>query len=340
MLRCGLIATSRPHSTGDVKGYFQTVVNIRGFTKCSAEKFASKLLNDPEKEKAVMKFSPYPSEGYDPWYQCPILLSFLCILVLDDDINLKEKTIPLGEIYAKLLRCLYKKFTLRKGIEYQTIKFIRMLQKVGKIAFQTWISGHSIERSSLIRDLGGDAFNYGLIIGHEYSLPDERNSIYLRFLERGMQDFVRAYYFIHKLNSGISVDTLLGPHGKNPILTMNPLFLHFCLWLLKKSERHFSFRNNVQVYQSLQRFIKNKLIGSWDQITDPSSLCEALNIRCDETTQEELITDFFVEIIGRVEIATKDQERSEQQGATEASGMCHSTSFYLLHMFQFGINVI
>ena len=278
LLQCGLIATSRPHSTLDVECYFRTVVNIRGFTKFSTEKFARKLLNDPEKEKAVLEFSPYPSAGYDAWYQCPILLSFLCILVRDDDINLKEKAIPLGKIYAKLLRCLYKKFTLRKGIEYQTIKFIRTLQKVGKIAFQTWISGHSIERSSLIRDLGGDAFNYGLIIGHEYSLPDERGSIYLRFLERGIQDFLGAYYFIHKLNSGASVETLLGPHGKNPILITNPLFLHFCLWLLKKSERYFSFRKSEQVYQSLQRFTKNKLKSSKDQIRDPSSLYEALNM--------------------------------------------------------------
>ena len=335
--RCGLIATSRPHSTHDVERYFQTVVNIKGFTKSSAEQFASKLLNDQEKENAVLEFSPYSSEGYDPWYQCPILLSFLCILVRDDDINLKEKAIPLGKIYTKLLRCLYKKFTLRKGIEYQTFQFIRMLQKVGKIAFETLISGHSIERSNLIQDLGGDAFNYGLIIGHEYSLPDERGRIYLRFLERGMQDFLASYYFIHELNSGENVDTLLGPHCENPIFTSNPLFLHFCLWLLKKSERHFSFRKSEQVYQSVQRFTRNKLMSSEQKITDLASLCGALNIPCDETTGEELITTFFGEIIDLLknEMVIKDEETTERQGKGEVSGMRE-----LFYLFQFRIHLI
>ena len=133
LLQCQLIATSRPHSTRDIESYFQTVVNIRGFTKFCAKEFTSKLLFDPEKELSVLEFAPYPSAGYDPWYKCPILLSFLCILVRDDDINLKEKTIPLGEIYAKLLRSLNKKFALRKGIEYQTIQFIQMLQNLEKL---------------------------------------------------------------------------------------------------------------------------------------------------------------------------------------------------------------
>ena len=135
-----------------------------------------------------------------------------------------------------------------------------------------------------------------------------------------MKDFLGAYYFVHELNRGENVETLLGPHGETLILTTNPLFLHSCLWLLKKSERHFSFRNSEKVYQSMKRFTKNTLMRYTDQITDPISLCELFNIQ----TGEEFITDFLEEMFGDLdkEIAIDDEEITEPQGAAKAIGMC------------------
>ena len=210
--RCGIIVTMRPHRTHEIERYFSMAVNIKGFSRSSAEQFASKLLTDREKEEAVLQFSPYPSEAYPPWYQCPMLLSFLCILVRDYGINLKENAIPLGEIYTKLLRCLYMTFTVRQDIDYQTTEFISVLHKVGKIALETLKFGPLMRRGDIIDELGTDAFNYGLIVGndnpflHRY---DETSNIFISFLERGMQDFLGAFYFTRMLDTGESLEELL-----------------------------------------------------------------------------------------------------------------------------------
>ena len=326
--KCGIIATSRPHSTRVIENYFPMVVNIQGFTRSSAQKFASKLLSDPERVEAVLQFSPYPSEEYRPWYQCPILLSFLCILVRDVDINLNENAIPLGEVYTRLLRCLYRKFTLRKGIEYQDMHFTRMLQAVGKIALHTLRFGNLMTRREIIRELGGDAFNYGLLIGKEdtYELiRDITCDISITFLEKGMQVFLGAFYFTRMLDNGESYELFLEHSQENPVITSNPLFLQFCLWLLKKSERYFSFRNTDHVVERLQDFITKRLMKH-EKVRDLQSLSSALNFPADAVEQDQLTKTFFEDIIHLLNKLWKTDEQATNELSKEDEGQKGETS--------------
>ena len=326
---CGIIATSRPHSTGEIQRHFQMVVNIQGFTRRSAEQFASKLLNDPERVEAILQFSPYPSEEYKPWYHCPILLSFLCLLVRDDDIDFNKNAIPLGEIYTRLLRCLYRKFTLRKRIEYQTMDSIRMLQRFGNIALKTLMSRDSMNRGDIIQELGGDAFNYGLIIGHKKigMTVDESSDVSISFLEKGMQYYLGAFYFTRMLDNGESIEWLLGHSQENPVITSNPLFLQFSLWLLKKSESHFSFRNSDDVGQRLQDFIIERLRSmKYEKVRDLPSLCSVLNFPYDAVEQDQLTKIFFEDIIYLLHKVVKTDEHATTDLSTEDEGQKGETS--------------
>ena len=316
LLQCGIIATSRPHNTTEIQRYFSMIVNIQGFTRGLAEQFANKLLGDPEKVLAVMQFSPYSSEEYHPWHQCPILLSFLCILVRDDHTNLSK--IPLGEIYTRLLRCLYRKFTIRKGVEYQTAEFIRMLQGVGKIALKVLKFGNSMNRSDVIQELGGDAFNYGLLIGRPRSgiAADESGDISVTFLEKGMQDFLGAFFFTNMLDNGESLEELLGHNQENPVITSNPLFLQICLWLLKKSEGYFSFRNAENVSQQLQDFFAEQLVKQ-EKVWDVSSLCSTLNFPDDAVSEKELTHVFFEDVVVQLQKVMKSYEPASTKLSAE-----------------------
>ena len=262
----------------------------------------------------MLQFSSYPSKEYPPWYQCPILLSFLCILVREDDINLNKNAVTLGEIYTRLFRCLYKKFTLRKGIEFQTVEFTHILQLLGKIAFKTLTSGSTPERIDLIEELGGDAFNYGIIVGHEDTELTVDGKISITFLEKGMQDFLGAFYFINMLDSGESLEELLEHNQENPVITSNPLFLQFCLWLLKKSEGYFSFRDADYVGQQLQNFFTEQLMKQ-EKVWDLPLLCHVLNFSYDAVSQNELTWTFFEGIITLLHKTFK----SHEQAATDFS---------------------
>ena len=53
------------------------------------------------------------------------------------------------------------------------------------------------------------------------------------------------------LNAGESIESLLGSDCKEPIFMVNPLFLHFCLWLLYSYQTYFHIENKGQVSKTL-----------------------------------------------------------------------------------------
>ena len=161
-LDCNIIVTSRPHSTRAIEKYFTMIARVEGFTENKAEQFASKILTDREKITAVLNFKPIDSEPTDgskdvPIYKCPILLSFLCLLVSEDDIDFTNKTMHVGEIYTRMVRCLYKKYLIRNELNFHADQFKRAVASIGKLALQTLLSGNPLlQRSDVIREVGPD----------------------------------------------------------------------------------------------------------------------------------------------------------------------------------------
>ena len=141
-LNCNIIVTSRPHSTSEIEPHFPVIARVEGFTENKANQFASKILKDEQKISAVLNFNPADFRKDVPIYKCPILLSFMCLLVREDDIDLSDKTINTGEIYTRMVRCLYRKFTIRRGIGFDNSKFLNDVFLIGKMALKTLLSGN------------------------------------------------------------------------------------------------------------------------------------------------------------------------------------------------------
>ena len=135
LLSCNIIVTSRPHSTKQIEKYFPVILRVEGFTYDRAKHFASKILSDSKEVAAVLNFNPADFRENIPIHKCPILLSFLCLLVREDEIDLSTTDMHVGEIYYRMAHCLYKKFTIRKGIEFEDSEFKRTLWLIGKLAF-------------------------------------------------------------------------------------------------------------------------------------------------------------------------------------------------------------
>ena len=112
----------------------------------------------------------------------------------------------------------------------------------------------------MINDVGPDAFDYGLLIGHEdFRLTrDETADIFVTFPPRSIQEFLGAFYFIMMLNTGESIESFLGSDCKEPILVMNPLFLHFCLWFLYSDQEYFTINNSEKVCESLAQYCRER----------------------------------------------------------------------------------
>ena len=112
LLNTHVLVTSRPHSCRPVERHFETIVRVDGFTREQAKNFAYHILRNIQQVE----------------YQCPILLSFMCLLVRSERIQIVNESINTGEIYGRMVRYLYKKFTIRKGINYDDKQFIASVQ--------------------------------------------------------------------------------------------------------------------------------------------------------------------------------------------------------------------
>ena len=129
------------------------MLKVSGFAYNEARKFAFKILNDIHLVEEVLNFNPFSlTHGADmKLYQCPILLSFLCLLVRENSIILLDQSISVGEIYNRMIQCLYKKYTIRKDVEFQIQKLVETLSLIGEIAFRSLLSGNLLKRG---RSLG------------------------------------------------------------------------------------------------------------------------------------------------------------------------------------------
>ena len=260
-INCGIVISSRPHITREIQINFSTVVRVGGFTTQEAERFVSNFFTDKSKIEQGMQFRPSNSDLVRPSIQqCPILLSFFCFLVAEQEIDLCDKTIDMGHIYMSLVKCLYKKFTIRKGKEFEKKDLFFIYKSVGKLALRTLTSDNPLlERREVLRVVWEFAFDYGLFAGHEdFRLVGAPTAdLYVTYPHRSLEEFFGSIGFIDALSDGKSIDDILGSDCEKPIFMTNPLVLRFCLWFL--SSREFDFPQRDECYDKLTSYVAKRI---------------------------------------------------------------------------------
>ncbi len=282
LLKCSLLVTSRPHITKRFEIHFDTIVSVIGFTKEQAREFVSKMLNDPEKVDLVLAYNPVNYSGDTPLQNTPLLVSILCFLVnTDEDVDLFRERLETGEIYARMMKCIYRKYWNRQNdsssIPSKFRNFKSMLYWVGKFAWKTLASGNPLmRRANLIAEVGAEIFDLGLLIGREAfrTFGDPTIDLLVTFPHRTIQEFLAAFYFVRMLSEGMSVEDLLGEHRQKPVFLHNPMFLEFCLWFLSSKQEHLKFKNEQQARTTFFSAIASYLDKVHCVISDFPTLCE------------------------------------------------------------------
>ena len=262
--QCHIVVTSRPHSTAHLQQYFSGRINIKGFNASNAKEFAFKILNDEQMVDNVLNFNPSDFEESFSLFECPILLSFMCHMAREQDTDLTSQTICTGDIYMRMIICLYKIYTINKQTQDHRTNLVSVLEQFGKFALDTLLSGNThFLRSSVVKDLGEDVFKFGLLIGDEDYFKLSTNpvaDIAITFLHTTIQEFLGALYFVLMLAQGKTVDMLLGSYSANPIFLTNKLFLHFCCWALYRSDRYVAI-DGLDARKQLKIFCRGLIPG-------------------------------------------------------------------------------
>ena len=256
LIKCGIIVSSRPHSTREIKMNFSTVIRVGGFSEKEARMFVSNFLLDSNKIEQVMRFRPSDSREHFPIQQCPILLSFFCFLVAEEEIDLCDKKLSIGDIYTRLVKCLYKKFMIRKNLPFKVANFNEVMKSLGKLAFKTLtLNNPLLQRAEVLEMIGEFAFEYGLFAGHEdiRLCGDPTADIYVTYPHRSLEEFFGSFGFIQVLCEGKTLNDILDFYRKELIFMVNPLVLKFSLWFLSSSDIDFLKRD--ECYDKLTSYV-------------------------------------------------------------------------------------
>ena len=255
LLGCPVLISSRPHSTWEIEKYFPTIVRVDGFTEKEAKKFVSNFFADENKVEQIMQFKPSDSREDFPVHKCPILLSILCFIVNKKEVDLSDTDITMGDLYFKMVKCLYKKCTLKKGMPYQESDLIEVMRSVGKLALRTLLSDNPLlQRSEVLRIAGDFVLEYGFLAGHK-DFTDPTADIFVTYAHRSLEEFFGSFGFLQALADGKSVDDILGLDSEEPIFMVNPLVLRFCLWLLTRN----CFDSEQSIYRKLVLFAAKRI---------------------------------------------------------------------------------
>ena len=191
---CSILVTSRPHTVAEIEPHFETVVQLLGFTQSNAERYISKILKNKQDAETLIKFvsGQYFNRTYP--IRSPMILLFLCVLVNNDDNN---DIYHVGEIFTRLLFSVYRAYCYDAKIPFEKKTFERLLLSLGKLAneMQNYV-GH-YEKETLIHEVGKEAFDSGLLIGHEddYRLLTLEADICVTFPHKLIGWFLNVFFY-------------------------------------------------------------------------------------------------------------------------------------------------
>ena len=300
LLDCGIIVSSRPHSTREVENDFPTVIRVGGFNNNEARRFISNFFTDEIEIEKIMKFTPSDVQAKFPIQQCPILLSFFCFLVAEHEIDLSDETISMGNIYTRLVKCLYKKYTIRKGIKFELNDFVQVLKSVGKLALTTLISNDPLLKRSEVHSVVGDfAFEYGLFAGHEdFRLSgDLIADIYVTYPHRSLEEFFGSFGFCQALSEGDSIEEILGTNSRNSLLLVNPLFLKFTLCFLSTTD--FDFPQRKECYDKITSYVASHIDSVEFDAIETSKEYPAFDVLSPTVATNSLKKSFYSETLAK-----------------------------------------
>ena len=296
---CSILLTSRPHSVEEIEKYFPTCIGIHGFSRDHARYFVSNCIQNQGTVQMVLSYSV---KNVGPNFSL-MLLSFLCILVNSNELDLNKQYVPLSEVYYKLILCVYRKYCERMKKEFKESEFIDVLTRVGKFALKMWKSCKNwAKRSEVIKEVGGDAFEIGLLIGHKDSrlLGKVKADILITFPHFALQEFIGSFGFLQMLNEGESIDYLwVNDHGQK--ILHNPCFIQFCLWFTKGCSvwENFRFPEGQNIYESVVSECAKEINFEQLDMFAPGTLYPFLQVPFNKSETSTTVVKFIKAVLSK-----------------------------------------
>ena len=255
-----------------------TTYEIQGMMRKDAESLVTIAKEKADAILAVKIVVPptfSTTENYNP-----MLVMFLCVLdhnkcsFAGNDGPSAKHSLNLCEIFLKLVMHLCK---------HSSETFCDYMQPLGRMAFESLQHGTKLSNQRVEID---SIPHSGMFVSHSAGVA---------FVHRTLELFLGALYFIVMINDGNSIDKVLDQDCINPMFMTNPLFLYFCLSLLK-SQTDLVLSHKENVYEELKGFVVNKIGYAQIDLRDIAELYPTLNYAHVYGYKDELVLEFLNDI--------------------------------------------
>ena len=157
------------------------------------------------------------------------------------------------------------------------------------------------EKSEILKDVGEDAFEIGLLIGHkDFRLSrNETADIFITFPHQTIFEFLGSFGFVHMLNEGHAIDSLFeNDQERYKIMRSHP-FLQFCLWFLEGSCEAEKFKLRKNIYESIVTHCAKEIHFEQLDILDMGKLLPVLKVPFIHNEKNEPLLKFLQAILSK-----------------------------------------
>ena len=273
-----LLVTSGPLSHSNIESQFDKVCETQGFTENEVRELVIREKGSIEKISDIKPQVP-PTFGSSETYN-PMLVMFLCILSDNRCLDFSDKSIDKDSITLCDLCLRLIMFLSEKSAD----AICESLRSFGRIIFDTLQCGSLESYTSLESYPENNALLQTVFVRSTCGSET--------FAHETLQLFLGALFFVLKIDEGNSIDMIPGQDCTNPILMMNPLFLYFCLSLLK-SQINLVVSDKERVYQELKDFVANKMNYVQFDLKDIAEIYPIVKYAYMSKAKDRLVIEFL-----------------------------------------------
>ena len=124
-------------------------------------------------------------------------------------------------------------------------------------------------------------------------IRDETADVIVTFAHRTIQEFFAAFFFILTLNETEDMENIL----EESTFLENPLFFHFCMYIMYNSKILFDNICPARAHERLQNLVLKKMNFAQLEFSEIASSYPSLNLALACNRNDHLSLKFFAEVL-------------------------------------------
>ena len=192
---CYVVATSRQEKGLKVRQYFDTLLEIKGYSENSIAEYKTKYFQDDESLAKHLIKKVKKDINLQTLAVNPLNTQLLCIIFEEYDGKFPS---CVTELYDNIVFCITKRYCVKYGLEVEDELLITWKKTLGKLAYKGLLEDVLFFRESDLNDEEKNCTKIGFLYKEDSTKTLKVDHFYW-FLHKTFQEYLAAFYFTEKV---------------------------------------------------------------------------------------------------------------------------------------------